>query len=165
MSLKLMLNCGGAIALHPTFNVPVLMESPCPFTPWTWERTYIQFPDEAPTVTSTNPGMTLALSWTTAYNWSTQNVTYVGKVLWDCTKSGLSVTAALTGDNTASMLVWVNTQLGHPRYISLNETDGLGPKYFAAESLYLRFSIRVYVTLRRATPGTATATLNFAWTT
>jgi len=163
MSLKLMLNCGGAIALHPTFNVPVLMESPCPFTPWTWERTYIQFPDEAPTVTSTNPGMTLALSWTTAYNWSTQNVTYVGKVLWDCTKSGLSVTAALTGDNTARMPVYVYTQFGN--YIRLNETDGLGPEYFAADSLYLRFSIEVHVTLRRATPGTATATLNFAWTT
>ncbi len=163
MSLKLMLNCNGNVALHPDGTVPVLMESPCPFTPWTWDRTYIQYPDEPPTVTSSNPGMTLALSWTrTEYGSSLQNVTYVGKVLWDCTKSGLKVTAAFTGDNTAHMLVSVGPQLGSCG-IRLNETDGLGPKDFAADNLYLRFSIEVRVTLRRATPGTATATVTFEW--
>ena len=161
MSLKIMLNCAGNVALHPDYNVPLLMESPCPFTPWTWDRTYIQYPDEPPTVTSSNPGMTLALSWTTEYDSSTQNVTYVGKVLWDCTKSGLKVTAAFTGDNTAKMHVSVWPQFGSG--IRLNETDGLGPKDFAADNLYLRFSIEVRVTLRRATAGTATATVTFEW--
>lgn len=153
MSLKHMLNCGGAIALHPTANVPVLMESPCPFTPWTWaggDPAYV-------TLDSTNPGQTLTVNGREDVGSFSGRFDFTSKIIWDCAKSGMTVSAAFTSDYPEDM--YADIRAGTGTTFRLTEATTMGP--VALDGFYLRFGLLVRLHMANGD----SATFNFAWTT
>lgn len=156
MSLKHMLNCGGAIALHPTANVPVLMESPCPFTPWTWWELAGGDADYV-TLDSTNPGQTLTVSGREDVGSFSGYFEFTSKIIWDCAKGGMTVSAAFTSDYPEEM--FADIRAGTGTTFRLTEATTMGP--VALDGFYLRFGL--WVRLHMANGDSAT--LNFAWTT
>ena len=153
MSMKIMLNCNGNVALHPDYHVPVLMESPCPFTPWTWAG---EDPDWV-TLDSTNPGQTLTVSAREDVGSFSGHFYFTSKIIWDCAKGGMTVSAAFTSDYPKYM--FADIRAGTGTMFRLSEAKTMGP--VALDGFYLRFGLWVRLNMSDGD----SATLNFAWTT
>lgn len=153
MSLKIMLNCAGNVALHPDGTVPVLMESPCPFTPWTWAGGEPDFG----TLDSTNPGQTLTVSGREDVGSFSGRFEFTSKIIWDCAKGGMTVSAAFTSDYPEEM--YADIRAGTGTTFRLTEATTMGP--VALDGFYLRFGLWVRLNMANGD----SATLNFAWTT
>ena len=157
MSLKLMLNCNGKLALHPTASptVPVLMESPCPFTPWTWVLDEVGTSDDI-VITSSNPGQSVTFRYDGPSGWYGR-AWATTKVIWSCSHSGLTASATFAGSTNSA---YVDLTNGFA-YVVLEPGDA-GPKAISGSGYYLRFGVRVIATsLRRG----QSVTISFAWTT
>lgn len=158
MSLKPMLTCSGLPALHRVSRKPLMMESPCPWVPWTWESDPVYFPAYV-AITSANPGQSVTfLHGGPAGTFPT--ILARTRVVWQCGSSGLSVSSVLGGAGCASSAqIKTSNEWGiFAGDFAAFEPGDTGPKVLAAGA-WFRFGLEITALLE---PGLS-VTLNFNW--
>lgn len=158
MSLKPMRTCSGKPALHRVSRLPLIMESPCPWVPWTWTPDPVYFPAYV-TVTSPNPGQSVTFRHDGPAGIFPTIIART-RVVWQCGSSGLSVLASLGGAGCgASAQIKTSNEWGiFAGDAASFEPGDTGPKVLA-DGAWFRFGVEVTALLE---PGLS-VTLDFNW--